>query len=318
MTPPEAERFILDRAGVNRVDVVAAKHFIAKAPDSDTLALAQGFVHQRLGDLSHTVALDGTLVEETLATHARAIAMRLAVFQATWELVTAALLFPAGPAVGWTPSLGWSTRNGAGGFRLDSIRFNYPEKVVRPVVEAPSALSDADLFLGELGLNDINQGIIDAVALAVKCLRFDLYLPALAMLAAAAEGAWIEAGTALANAATTRDKAVDKALATIRDDLAGIGQKVRAVVDLYSRRDVVRTVRETSGVSDGQLNEAAVWTAVVRDARNALHWNHEEVFRNDYAKTASLVMAAGQALRVLEAIRGASRTATSATGTGGA
>ena len=317
MGPDEAARFISERVRVDRVDIVTAKAFVLNASEVDTMRLADAWVNERIGMLGKKVRLDADQPERVLEEHSKAIALRLACFQGIWELVASGLLFPAGPSAGWTAQLGWETPRGGGGLSLDHIRFNYLEKVVRPLTEAPSTLADADLFLRELDLPDLEQGVSAALALAVSCLRRDLFVPALAMLAAAAEGAWIESGKALVEAATRQDRAVQKARDVLTDDLAGIGQKVQVVTDLYIRQDLFQEVRRRSEVSVSQLQEVASWTSVVRDSRNVLHWGRAAAIRNDYAKTASLLMAAVQAMKTLESIRLASKAVAADSNQGG-
>lgn len=317
MGPDEAARFISERVRIDRVDIVAAKAFVLGASEVDTIRLADAWVNERIGMLGKKVRLDADQPERILEEHAKAVALRLACFQSIWELVASGLLFPAGPSVEWTARLGWETSRGAGGLPLDHIRFNYLEKVVRPLTETSSTLADADLFLRELGLPSLEQGISAALALAVSCLRRELFVPALAMLAAAAEGAWIESGKALIEAATRQDGAVQKARDILTDDLGGIGQKVQAVTNLYMRNDLFQEVRRRSEVSVSQLQEVALWTSVVRDSRNVLHWGRPAAIHNDYAKTASLLMAAAQAMKTLESIRLASKAVAADSGQGG-
>jgi hypothetical protein len=99
---------------------------------------------------------------------------------------------------------------------------------------------------------------------------------------------------------------VGKAEKILGDDLAGIGQKVQVVMELYKREDLFGEVRRRSEVSVPQLQEVATWTSVVRDSRNVLHWGRSPAVRNDYAKTATLLLGAAQATRSLESIRVAS------------
>lgn len=318
MGPDEAARFISERVRIDRVDIVAAKAFVLGVSEVDTIRLADAWVNERIGMLGKKVRLDDDQpAERVLEEHAKAVVLRLACFQSIWELVASGLLFPAGPSVGWTARLGWETSHGAGGLPLDHIRFNYLEKVVRPLTEAASTLADADLFLRELDLPNLEQGISAALALAVSCLRQDLFVPALAMLAAAAEGAWIESGKALVEAAARQDRAVKKAHDVLTDDLIGIGQKVQVVTELYTRQDLFQEVRRRSEVSVSQLQEVASWTSVVRDSRNVLHWGRAAAIQNDYAKTASLLMAAAQAMKTLESIRLASKAVAADSGQGG-
>lgn len=317
MGPDEAARFISERVRIDRVDIVAAKAFVLDASEVDTIQLADAWVNERIGMLGKKVRLDADQPERVLEEHAKAVVLRLACFQSIWELVASGLLFPAGLSVGWTARLGWETSRGGGGLALDHIRFNYLEKVARPLTEAPSTLADADLFLRELDLPSLEQGISTALALAVSCLRQDLFVPSLAMLAAAAEGAWIESGKALVEAAARQDRAVKKAHDVLTDDLAGIGQKVQVVTELYTRQDLFQEVRRRSEVSPSQLQEVASWTSVVRDSRNVLHWGRAAAIRNDYAKTASLLMAAAQAMKTLESIRLASKAVAADSSQGG-
>jgi hypothetical protein len=52
-----------------------------------------------------------------------------------------------------------------------------------------------------------------------------------------------------------------------------------------------------------RVADAEVWTTVLRDRRNALHWGKAKSFVADHSETATLLMAAPIHIGTLEAIR---------------
>ena len=86
---------------------------------------------------------------------------------------------------------------------------------------APQAPTDPDIFLRGIDSKTLHAGIREAIEQAFLCFRRGLYMPATAMLAAAAEATWTECGVAVA-----RKLSNAKLDATVGDPYASISKKV--------------------------------------------------------------------------------------------
>src|SRR5258708_1065385 len=78
------------------------------------------------------------------------------------------------------------------GWRFGEFALVMPTRLMlAPSWRSPAqSLSDGDLYLHELGIPDLHPDVEQSLHEAVRCFRHELYLPTLAMLARAAEGAW--------------------------------------------------------------------------------------------------------------------------------
>ena len=140
---------------------------------------------------------------------------------------------------------------------------------------------------------------------AVACFRADLYLPALAMLAKAAEGLWVLCADTLAFEAP--DDVRTQRLSEDIERKLHFANLVDRATELFARQDLFGELAKRAGVTLVEVREAREWTTVVRDSRNVLHFDVAEPVPNTYEKTAALMLAAVPHMRVLIALRRASR-----------
>ena len=87
-----------------------------------------------------------------------------------------------------TAAAGGSGRGGTVSF--PEIKATYPPKLLRPAW-IPSSTSDPardDLYLRTIDDAHLNPRIEISLKMSLRCLRHDLYLPALAVLGTASEG----------------------------------------------------------------------------------------------------------------------------------
>ena len=117
------------------------------------------------------------------------------------------------------------------------------------------------------------------------------------MIAAAAEATWLECGAAVAT------KLGDAVLqATINDPYVGIGRKV-ADIHKALGSPKGKPILQTAGQTMAKVTDAQVWTTVLRDRRNAIHWDRAQGFVAHHSDTASLLLALPIHLETLESIR---------------
>jgi len=255
-------------------------------------------------------------IEPQIKSVVNGIVWRLSFAEALWGLVGAGMVLPLqNDIIELKHRQEWTTvvPGGGGhssGWRFDEFLIAVPARVrLAPslLYESVQSLSDADLFLNDLDIPDIHREVEDALRQAVECFRHELYLPSLAMLGLASEGAWIELGLSLVNACTDSPGLTteirEKRRVKLTDSYTSILQKLELVADLYSRKDVYNDVATKSGFNHRSLKEVLNWSNVVRDARNAVHYRSEAASSNTYEKVAALLLGANQNLRIIYAIR---------------
>ncbi len=201
-----------------------------------------------------------------------------------------------GPPTSWEASLASRTSHYGSAIPLKKVRCSFPQTVERtPFSSGPP--TDPDIFLDGTGCSTLHPGIPEAIKQALECFRRGLYMPATAMLAAAAEAAWTECGAAVAmKLASTKLDGI------INDQLASISKKVMEIQKALEQPDG-KVLLKAAGVTIPKVNDAEVWTTALRDRRNALHWGKAKSFVADHSETGTLLMAAPLHLGTLESIR---------------
>jgi hypothetical protein len=319
----QVEDLIKQRVNVIPHEVALAKDFIMKRPHYDAEALIQSYLDYQDAIMPQQIHLHQSMQPmQVIAKAARSISLRLACCEALWGLISSGHLIPTSfHLVGGIPGLGYTTvlhgSGSSGGLRLDSIQpLLVPQYLRRP----PSSrgredgyLFDGDLYLTELNIPDLHEEVREALRDAVACFRAELFTPCLAMLGKASEGAWIEVGLALCEAAADpSDRQVAKTEADLRGDRVSVTQKIRSVTSLYLRRDILNDVHVACKVDVGPLQAAAQWSDLVRDSRNTVHYQVNATTRNSADKVSVLLLSACSSMRTLYAIFGAAKVAAGA------
>jgi hypothetical protein len=310
MTIPKSEevaRLVRDRIAITRQDVALAKSFILNSGLKDARAnlfdVFELFKRHMDCDLPKEIVLTPPDWEVPLDEIAKPLRWWLTYQEAAWGLVADAILLPMSHEVGSkSVSVGYKAANTGGGWNLEDSTLVLPARVrIAPSWErAPQPLSSPDLYLRDLGIADLTPGVEESLRLAVECLRRDLYVPSIAMLGRASEGGWIELGRALAEhlSATDQGKIGTKLSSLIEDRFGSIGQKMLAVCE-YAERDSHSVLQQDKRA----LRDVYLWSQVVRDARNSVHYSHEPATVNNYEKVATLILGAGQHIGTLFAVR---------------
>jgi len=297
MQQQEATKQLEGAMHVTREDIARGKSFILKSGGGKTEELADRWLYEQNLAIPRKIDGEAPNLPDVLANLARAFSLRLALYQAVWELIAAGELIPAEPSSRWQPVIDYNTQRYRGGLTLN-IGCAYPSRIERPplVNEPPT---DPDIFLQGIDCKTLHPGIREAIAQALGCFRRGLYMPATAMLAAAAEASWTECGGAVAK------KLANKKLeSVVNDPLASINKKVSETRKALDQTDG-RVLLKDAGQHIAKVTDAEVWTATLRDRRNALHWGKAKSFVADHSETGTLLMAAPLHLGTLEAIRAA-------------
>jgi hypothetical protein len=328
-TPEGIEQSINAKVNVTRVMVTVAKAFILKNFDMFTERMQVAFLqHMGAQPISELVIHNSVALEPQIDVTAKWISCQLAFAEALWALIHQGVIhFKQDNLRDIRPKQSWTTVVKGRGGNSGGWNFNDTWIVVPSIIRlAPSAngqppqpLSDDDLYLQELNITDLHPGIEEFLRQAVQCFRHELYLPCLAMLASASEGAWIELGYSLLKVDPTNPNLTPKQRDEYRDILtspgASIVKKMEVVVQLYDRQDIFGAVKQNSGYGPDQLKQVSLWSHVVRDARNAVHYGSDPAIEYHYENVAALLLGAHMSFRVLYAIhRAAERLATVSSG----
>lgn len=295
MSPDDAGRFIEERLLITREDISRAKAWIVALESGDSDQMATQWLKKQNLEVPRDVDTDSAQVADQLINVARAYSLRLAFYQAVFELSSSGDLAIVGVGQ-WSPSLCYSTRRGAGGIGFQKKTYVAPSRFERLAVTAGIA-SDPDIFLSGVDSKQLHPGIREAVEQAIQCFRRGLYMPATAMLAAAVEATWTECGIAVA-----KNLSDAKLEGLFSDQYASISKKVSELRKSLEQA-TAKPLLKNAGQSIAKVNDAEVWTTVLRDRRNALHWTKAKNFIAHHSDTATLLMAAPLHIGTLEAIR---------------
>lgn len=302
MSPTEAEKFIISKITVTRQAVTIAKAHAINHYETDTQALINGFLRNIDAVMPQQVVIHQSVASNSVLTRvAESISWQLAMCEAIWGLIHANVFVPIDfsmPHLTWHVS--WTTVvPGSGGetsgWDFSRFALNVPSRIkIAPSWESKQEqpLTDGDLYIHEISISNIHPEVEEALRDAVKCFRHELFTPALAMLAKASEGAWYELGIALAKALPNAAKpTADKHIREFNDPFISNAKKIQLVLKLYEHSGL-QLVKESSGVDDNSLKQTSVWSDVVRESRNVVHYGVEPSMRNTYEKVAALLMGA--------------------------
>jgi hypothetical protein len=310
----EAKSRIAQAISVTRADVVAAKSNLAAAGHGvlRTTDLSIEWARHIVPDAPNPVRLYEETLDDQLHSVAKFFSARLAIFAAAWEMVQSGIFIAAGAVPIESFTWGWTTApprgtGSAGGFDWKGqITVVYPELLVRVGwYSGDSDLFDADLYLQRLAPAALHPQIEQALRLSLRCFRRDLYVPSIAMLGAASEGAWIEMGEQLADKFRAQPDGA-KLAAALRDVQVSTKAKIDRVCHFYERPQC-RVLHTASGVDSRRLRAIQQWSDQVRESRNVLHWGAVPSVPNTYEKVAILLMDAVSELVALHAVRDAAK-----------
>ena len=211
---------VLSKAiAVRREDITRAKQFILKQVSSRTLDVAESWVkEQQLEPVTHINFMNDDSAD-VLERIARGYSLYMAFFQAVWELSNSGEIAPLAAPELWKPHLEYRTPHGRGGIQMD-IKCPYLPQIHR-IALPDGMITDTDIFLQGVNCKTLHAGIREAIDQALGCFRRGLYMPATAMLAAAAEATWTECGVKVA--AKLANAKLD---GVVNDPYASISKKV--------------------------------------------------------------------------------------------
>lgn len=297
-TASEFPKLLKQATTVRREDIARAKQFLLKDGYSGTDGIVNRWFQAERFEPSEHIVVPSPGFEDNIAKIGRGYSLRLAVYQAVWELIASGDVAPLAVAKEWVPEVGYQIGNMRSSTRVETVKSYFVPEIFRlPRVEGMP--TDTDIFLSGINCKTLDPGIREAIDQSLVCFRRGLYMPATVMLAAGVEGAWTECGLAVA-----KKLANTKLEALLTEQLTGIGkivQETRKALEDGSAKSLLKAASRPLNT----VQEAETWTTLLRDRRNALHWGKQKSFVADHGSTASLLMSAPLHLGTLEAIRNA-------------
>lgn len=313
----DVQQRIADSVKVTRLDIAIAKSFIVKSNPHRASEVLRAFEQDRESLSSGPMVINLSVdIAPQIVRAVDHIRWRLAFVEAIWGLCHAGILIAASGSLETVAlELGYTDGGYSGSLRLPDYPTAVPSEVRLAISAASGAtleLSDGDLFLAALDVANLELEIAVSLREAVKCFRHDLYLPCLAMLARASEGAWTELGLALLNflkAAPEHSQLPPERRENMRQTIEGtdasVVRKMRTVLELYKIGGLFAQVQKESRSSAADLEGVYIWSDAVRTSRNAVHYGVEPAMQNSYEKVGVLLLATAQHLRTIYSIRGA-------------
>jgi hypothetical protein len=309
MNLDEAKQFIINHISVTPQAVIIAKAYGATHCTGTSRSLIDAFLKEMDALMPEEVVVHPSINSEPgLKKVAESISWQLAMCEAIWALVHDNIFLPYDTRlIQPSFSVQYSTIVGRGGgqrgdWGFDQFSIHVPEQFRGALSRRntqENILSDGDLYIHELNVPNIHGEIEDALRDAVRCFRHELYTPALAMLAKASEGSWLELGSALLNVLPNAAKpTADKLAKELDNPWVSIAKKIQNVLKLYEHPGL-QPVKEKSGVDDNDLKQVLAWSDVVRESRNVVHYGVQPPTANTYEKLAALLLGAVPHLRII-------------------
>jgi hypothetical protein len=164
-------------------------------------------------------------------------------------------------------------------------------------------LVDPDLYLQTFAVPNMHAEVASALREAVNCFRYEYFTAAVAMLGKASESAWIELGISLLRVLEQSERAaIAKQRDALHNPMIGTMKKIEAVTQLYGRQSSAGIVA-SSNIKPDELGRVPLWSDIVRDSRNNLHFGVQPVTPNTRDKVAELLLATPKNLKILYAIK---------------
>jgi hypothetical protein len=205
---------------------------------------------------------------------------------------------------GCRTSTGWhESPNQRGSITFDSLAMFVPAQVrLASSIDGQKdqILMHPDLYLQTLNIRTMHPEITSAFKEAVQCFRHEFYGASVALLGKASEGAWIELGASLINAVPFAERSpFEKQRKILEDPRDGAAKKMDAVLKIFENQAVFDSLARDSGVSLNSLRTVWVWSDVVRNSRNTIHFGVSPAVPVGYEMVAYLLLAAISNVQVL-------------------
>ena len=316
MNAGEAEAEIRSKTSVTKQKVTFAKAFLYNLDGIGpynpgnlipVFAANQGY---RLPEkiVLHPSVDPDPLIEQTVGYFTCA----MAIAEATWSLIHSGFFWHFGPIEQYRLDQQWTTvvPGGGGttaGWRFDDFSYTLPRELWKTPSfrdEHLEILTDPDIFLNKANIENADEEVIEAIGDAILCFKYGLYRPTVTMLGKAMEGAWIEFGCSIVNAALEGDdKEKERIIQKLQDDFVSIPAKIRQVSDLYKNKDLCNHIIKEAEILPSAIDSIIVWSDVLREARNAIHFGAKPTIPNSYEKVSVLLIDGAKNFSVMYKIK---------------
>jgi hypothetical protein len=313
-TDEQVREIVRNKISVSRQSVALMKGLLLENFHPTTRRMIEKAVTATGCTQTDRLVLDGGEDSRKIDAAAQYFSWALCAIEAVWELVHSGLLLPASPnhmaalrvSIQIHRAFGSTVRHQSGIDILGGSELpHFPETVIRTRCDPKGVLlTDPDLYLTALRPHVAHVEVAEALQEAIRCFRSELFMASAVMLGKASEGVWIEIGKALLNALP---KAQQSAYAKLRADLdspnVGIAKKLRDLMKHYeSKQAEYAVVAKSAGLSLDDVRLACLWSDMVRDSRNVVHYGTQPNLPNNYQNLATLLLTGSTHLRNLYAL----------------
>lgn len=184
MSPDQAKTLLESSIAVTNQMVMYAKAFILKNFNTDTCRLLDALLKNIEASVPERIVIHSSVDTETMVRQAaKAISWRLAGCEAIWGLISNGLLIPGSSSLTEEcRSLSWTTViPGSGGtssgWQLDHLSLPVPGRILKPfssVAEINQPLSDPDMYLHELAIENLDKDVEESLRESVRWFKHDL------------------------------------------------------------------------------------------------------------------------------------------------
>ncbi len=314
--PDSVKQQIIERIKVTRLHLAQVKAFVLKNFQEETSKLLWAMEKKFEAQMPEKVIIHSDVpLEPQISAVANALSWRIAFSEAIWQLIGEGVLLRKDERLtSFSLHVPWTTvyQRSSGmssGWQFDEFSTVLPARLRKSVAwEADEYrfLSDADLFLAEIGVPDLHAEVEISLKEAVRCLRHELFLPCLAMLTRAIEGIWTELGLALITFGMGKAGLSDQRAMRLREVFVSpdysLSKRMWEVLQLYKQQNTFSSLKRLSMVTPSMLQNAYVWSDTVREARNAIHYGKAKPTPISYETVATLMLGTGQHFRAMYAL----------------
>lgn len=314
-TTEQVKQEITKNIIVTRQEIALATAFLLNLKRTDEYesnALIARFATERGHTKPGQVLIHPSVdIDSVIAQVAAYIVATIACAEAIWLLIHDGVLLYRNSVTDTDMHIGWTTvvsggSGQTGGWSLDDFRIQVPIKLSFTPSHrqtANEALTNPSLLVLLSKIHGADTEVVDAVQDSITCFRRNLFRATVVLLGKAMEGAWIELGVALANSVpggTSFNKT--KFLEQMADDSSTI-KKANEILRLYKNKEYIGNVMDKFGIPVSEIENILVWSEVLRDARNAIHFGVRPTIPNTYEKAAVLLLAGADHLSKMYQIK---------------
>ena len=322
ITEQEARKEILARVVVSKQNVTLAEDYLLCQPRDkvyESLAVVSDFTREQGHTKPDRIILHRDAdIEADLTRGAEYFTSVLSIAEAIWLCIHEGILIHSSQRVEFDNHIRWTTippqggSGQSGGWTLEEFRMELPRTIAFSFshrrIDTSETLTNPNLFLLESGISGADAEVVEALQDSVNCFRKRLFRPAVVLLGKAMEGAWVEAGIALAQSVSegsqfNKSKFVEKMTSE-----TPVMKKIDEVLNLYKNKNLIGDIPDRCGVRTSEVENIIVWSKVLQMARNAIHFGVKPIIPNSYEKVAVLLLSGAENLSKLYLIKKTAET----------